>query len=191
MAPPEEAVEACTGCHDEAWEAFRASPHREAFERKGFLPCVECHGSHEVRAVDVTLIGVERQASCRRCHRRGQEMADTIQELARRQEKAEAKARKARRSLEDAAPGPRSDEALESLENETRELRIAIHSLDEQRIVQATEELQRTASKILERAPEETEKDTSEWRARAVVLGATLVAAIGLIGLALWSRRKS
>ena len=186
----EEAVSACSGCHEGAWEAFEASPHREAFARKGFLPCVECHGSHEIAPADPTLVGLDRDAACQRCHRAGQEMADTIRELAEAQLEAETAAQRARDSLE----GDRSEEdeaLLHSLDDHAHELRMAIHGLDRERIAEATAELEATANAVLGRAPEVKQRDERQERLRVVIIGGTASVAVALLGLVMWARRRS
>jgi len=186
----EEAVSACSGCHADAWEAFEASPHREAFARKGFLPCVECHGSHEIAAADPSLVGLDRDAACRRCHRAGQEMSSTIRELAEAQLAAETAAGRARASLEGELSGEERA-LLHSLDDHAHELRMAIHGLDRERIAAATSELEATANAVLGRSPEVKKRDEKQERLRVVVIGGAASVAVALFGIVLWTRRRS
>jgi hypothetical protein len=64
----EEAALACGRCHEEVRSAFDEGPHQEAFARRGFLDCIECHGSHEILQADASLVTAGREAACRRCH---------------------------------------------------------------------------------------------------------------------------
>jgi hypothetical protein len=191
MAAPEHAVQACIGCHEDAWEAFRNSPHQEPFERKGFLPCVECHGSHDVRSVDASLVGIDHDAACRRCHRAGQEMALTIGRLAQLQEQAEAEVRKARFGARGGNGGAEHDEALALLEQRERALRIAIHSLDEERIRTAAQALMDAASRVRGRQAEVSADDAVGRRLRHVAIGSASMACLGLLALILgrWVRK--
>lgn len=187
----EAAVSACEGCHEDAWEAFRASPHEEAFANKGFLPCVGCHGSHEIQPADASLMGVDRDAACRRCHRAGQEMAGKIRRLAQAQASAERQAAEARRSLEGEENLSADErELLHALREHSHHLRIAIHTLDEDRIVPATQELERTAAAIMERAPKVVQRDERKDRLRVVVIGGTASLVVALLGLVLWVKRQ-
>lgn len=68
-----EAAQACAQCHEAIREAFDRGPHASAFSRLGFLDCAECHGSHEVRPADASLLA-GLGAACERCHGEGQEV---------------------------------------------------------------------------------------------------------------------
>jgi cytochrome b subunit of formate dehydrogenase len=67
-------VGTCASCHERAWAAYRASVHAVAVRRD--IPhaptCVECHGSHGVRAAADPLSPVSKfrvsGATCARCH---------------------------------------------------------------------------------------------------------------------------
>lgn len=76
------AVSSCGGCHEGPKDAYEAGPHAEAFASRGFLDCVECHGSHEVRRADFTLVASAASSSCRRCHQPGQDTFEDVQVLA-------------------------------------------------------------------------------------------------------------
>jgi len=74
------ATEACSQCHRPIREAFDRGPHAAHFEHLGFLDCAECHGSHEIRAADATLLsGIG--AACARCHGPGQEAFVRVQRI--------------------------------------------------------------------------------------------------------------
>ncbi len=68
-----EAAQACGRCHEAIREAFDRGPHASIFTRLGFLDCAECHGSHDIRPADASLLeGLG--AACERCHGEGQDV---------------------------------------------------------------------------------------------------------------------
>lgn len=75
------AVRSCGGCHEPLRAAFDRGPHRERFERLGFLDCAECHGNHGVEPASATML-VGLGAVCTRCHGRGQAAFETVQTIA-------------------------------------------------------------------------------------------------------------
>ena len=152
ISDPSDAVQGCAGCHEAQWETFEASPHKEAFERRGFLPCVECHGQHAVESADESLAGLNGRAACRRCHRRGQEMAEAIEGLATKNYDAEQAARTAMQTLAaadraGAAPGD-AVQLLDGIQDARHELRLAMHSLDEETVGAAAAALEAAAAQV-------------------------------------------
>lgn len=74
------AVAACSQCHQPIRAAFDRGPHARHFEHLGFLDCAECHGSHEIRPADATLLsGIG--AACARCHGPGQAVFARVQRI--------------------------------------------------------------------------------------------------------------
>ena len=137
----EEAVEACGTCHGEIRDAFDQGPHVEAFARRGFLDCVECHGSHEILSSDSSLITAGRESACRRCHGPEQEAYEQIGVLGAALEGADA----ARRRIAHA------DEALRGEAAQvTADLVAAVHRL-------AVEEVEAHAATLAELAGEAPE----------------------------------
>lgn len=132
----------CGRCHEELWEAYREGPHEEAFRRMGFNACAECHGSHSIQEADPTLIGVTRTAVCRRCHRQGQPMFETIRQLADDTHRAEAAARRALRLV-----GNEGDER-DDIIHARHMLRVSVHSLDAQRVADAASRLEQVSSGV-------------------------------------------
>ena len=84
-----EAAQACARCHEAIREAFDRGPHASAFTRLGFLDCAECHGSHEVRAADASLLA-GLGAACERCHGEGQEIYARVVRLTESAERVDA-----------------------------------------------------------------------------------------------------
>jgi len=78
-----DAVSACGECHEEADEAYEAGPHATAYASRGFLACVECHGSHGIERAGFTLVASARDGACRRCHAPGEETFADVQRIAR------------------------------------------------------------------------------------------------------------
>jgi hypothetical protein len=74
------ATAACGQCHEAIHDAFARGPHAAHFEHLGFLDCAECHGSHEIRPADATLLtGIG--ASCARCHGPGRDAFVRVQRI--------------------------------------------------------------------------------------------------------------
>lgn len=150
------AVSGCRRCHGDMWQSFEAGPHKVAFERMGFLPCVDCHGSHEIAPSDASLIGVDRETACRRCHSEGQRMFATIRQLGVEVRVAERAADNARAALA-SAPLGELESKLRPIDNARHALRLAIHSLDTDRIAAAATLLKTRAERI-PRAPSSSSK---------------------------------
>lgn len=162
------AVAACGECHAPIRAAFDAGPHAERFADLGFLDCVECHGSHEIRLADASLLA-GLGAACARCHGPGQEahaLVGRIQALAERLDLARAAL-------------PRDDPRRANII-------AALHALD----VDALE----AALAALPRAPAETPAHPSptpdtadDWATRGAI---TVLVVVALLALALVWRRK-
>ncbi len=74
------AVAACAQCHAPIRAAFDQGPHAQRFQSLGFLDCAECHGSHEIRRADASLLeGLG--AACARCHGPGQEVFARVRRI--------------------------------------------------------------------------------------------------------------
>jgi predicted CXXCH cytochrome family protein len=58
----------CGVCHAFNADLFSASPHKQAFDKRHLPECETCHGNHEVWPATVSMLGVEKEAVCRRCH---------------------------------------------------------------------------------------------------------------------------
>jgi len=115
-----EAAFSCVDCHEEIREAFDAGPHAEAFARRGFLDCIECHSNHEILPADASLVTAGRESACRRCHARGQDVYERIGSLGAALEEADAHRRRI----------ANGDEALQAAAAEaTVALVAAVHRL--------------------------------------------------------------
>ncbi len=140
IAGREAAIAGCQGCHKQEWESFSSGPHQRAFKRLGFLPCVDCHGSHEVAPVTSGLIGVDRQAACQRCHAKGQKMFDTIRKVAQQVRDAEAAVDAAQEALA-GAPIAELGRKLQPIDEARHAMRIAVHTLNPDKIAAAAQTL--------------------------------------------------
>jgi len=191
----EDGIRACPGCHEEEWESFEASPHKDAFARLGFLPCVDCHGSHEIQEADASLIGAQRGAACRRCHAEGQEMFDLVRRMGERQAIAEGAANRAREAVD------RARESLEmpletavlrdqELREAERRLYAALHALDEERIEAASTDLVEIATRIAPEAVEGVEDDDAIPVFRDVVRWVAALAIVVAFAFLLWNLYK-
>jgi len=167
-----EAAQACARCHQAIREAFDRGPHASAFTRLGFLDCAECHGSHEVRPADASLLA-GLGGTCERCHGQGQEIYARVVRLTESADRVDS----AR------AAWPRED---------PRRIAVisAIHALDADALARA-----------LEDAPEPVPSSTptQDPRARRAQVRATdrlllpLVGAVGVVAVIViaiaWARR--
>ncbi len=147
IGPRDTAIRGCQGCHKPQWESFSSGPHQKAFKRMGFLPCVDCHGSHEIMPVDATLIGIDNQAACRRCHAEGQKMWGKIRKLGVLVRDAEAAAGRARQALSSAPVGMLAAR-LGPVDEAQRALRVTVHTLDVDKIAAAAHELSKRAAAV-------------------------------------------
>jgi hypothetical protein len=141
------AVEGCRRCHGDMWQSFESGPHKVGFDRMGFLPCVDCHGSHEVARSDASFIGVDRDTVCRRCHSEGQRMFDTIRQLGVEVGAAEHAAENAQAALV-GAPVGELESKMRPIDDARHALRYAIHSLDATKIREAATLLRTRANRI-------------------------------------------
>jgi hypothetical protein len=172
----EEAALACGRCHEEVRAAFDEGPHREAFARRGFLDCIECHGAHEIFPADASLVTAGREAACRRCHGRGEEVYERIGVLGEALEDADAARRRIANG--DEASRARAEEVAASLVT-------AVHRL-------AVDDVEAQAARLVEISAEVPEEPPEEERgvSRYWVLAGVAV----LIGVAFtftMRRRKS
>jgi hypothetical protein len=182
------AVSGCRGCHQAQWEAFSASPHAKAFERMGFLPCVDCHGSHEVGRADASLIGLDAGASCRRCHAEGQPQVAKIGALAGRVGAAQTKARSARQGTAGMAV-TKAANVLGALDAAEASLGVAVHSLDAQRIGAAASLLEARAAAVPP-APVESNAWLGVPRGNLAMVGVLAVLGVAVLLLALVGGRR-
>jgi hypothetical protein len=183
------AVSGCRGCHGHEWKAFSSGPHAAAFERMGFVPCVDCHGSHEVSLADGSLIGVDAEAACRRCHAKGQPQFERIVALGGEVRAAQAAAQRARESIE--APVAKAARLLGGLDAAEAALGQAVHALKPERIAAAARQLRERAAAVPVASPEPAGWfGVPQGELAMVVLLAVLGAAALLLALAAGRRGR-
>ncbi len=61
-------AEVCGQCHVNNAKFFVASPHKPAFDGLGLPECEACHGNHEVHRTSDSMLGVDENGLCGRCH---------------------------------------------------------------------------------------------------------------------------
>jgi hypothetical protein len=138
----------------------------------GFLDCAECHGSHDLRPADGTMLeGLG--AACQRCHGEGQEVYTRVQRLM--------------------ASAERLDAAREAWgEDDPRRLAVidAIHALDADALDHALEGAPAPTPDAPHRASRLPARVASPWRLLAPIGGGVVI--VGLIAFVLvrLSRRK-
>lgn len=173
-----EAAQACGGCHEEIRAAFDRGPHASAFTRLGFLDCTECHGSHEIRPADASLLeGLG--AACERCHGAGQEIYARVERLMESADRIDA----AREAWP--AGDPRRVAVIS-----------AIHALDVDALRDALEDAPEPAARETprevrgeERASERRRPDP--WRGIVPPLGALAIVIAVVVALVRLGRRRS
>jgi predicted CXXCH cytochrome family protein len=74
-APPgvNNVAQVCGTCHVVFENAFKGSPHEQAFEDMGLTACSTCHENHAVQAANLELLGVAEGAVCVNCHSEGED----------------------------------------------------------------------------------------------------------------------
>ncbi len=168
------AVARCGECHEGIRAAFDRGPHAEHFRQYGFLDCTECHGSHEVRSPDATLL-TGRAAACNRCHRRGQEPFERMREIA----SVVARSDRARRALD-----PDDERRIAFVD--------AIHALDFDAIEEAAAALPGVAPDV-ESEPDQARsrmRTIMRWDSLAYTVGAVTVAGLALALFVWWRKRR-
>jgi hypothetical protein len=71
-APPQvgSVVNVCGTCHATMAEAFKVSPHWEAFQEMSLPGCVTCHENHEIMQPTEAFLGGGPEGKCGSCHER-------------------------------------------------------------------------------------------------------------------------
>jgi len=183
IAQRDAAVGGCQRCHRDMWDSFSAGPHKRAFARMGFLPCVDCHGSHEIAPADSGLIGVDREAACRRCHAEGQRMYSTIRTLSVEVRRAERAADRARLALLDQPIGV-IETRMRPIDEARHAMRLAVHTLDPEKIAAAARVLESRANAV----PPAEESTVAVVARAAGWIPPVGLAIAGLVSLAVASR---
>jgi predicted CXXCH cytochrome family protein len=58
----------CGTCHALNADLFSGSPHKKAFDDLQLPECETCHGKHDIAAPTTSMLGVQADALCSRCH---------------------------------------------------------------------------------------------------------------------------
>jgi predicted CXXCH cytochrome family protein len=58
----------CSLCHARTSELFSESPHKPAFDARGWPECSQCHNNHDVRETDDSMLGTSAPSVCISCH---------------------------------------------------------------------------------------------------------------------------
>jgi len=61
-------AEVCGVCHANNAALFVRSPHRRAFDERGFPQCVTCHSNHDIQRTNDEMLGGDPKAVCAPCH---------------------------------------------------------------------------------------------------------------------------
>lgn len=69
IPPGVESISAvCGECHALIAEKFASSPHKQAFEAKGYPECESCHSNHRIVKPRQEWVGITQEGLCIRCH---------------------------------------------------------------------------------------------------------------------------
>jgi predicted CXXCH cytochrome family protein len=123
----------CGQCHARQAELFQTSPHKAAFDQKGFGECIKCHSNHGIAKPGDQMIGTQQGALCINCHTTGDkgfvaagQMRARIDELIAGIDKSsEILGRAERAGMEVSRPKFEMKEATDALTH----VRVLIHSL--------------------------------------------------------------
>ncbi len=133
-APPgvNDVAAVCITCHAFNGDLFNQSPHKEAFQAKGFSQCAACHNHHKVMHPTDAWLGVGEGAVCVKCHKSddkgfvaAQKMKLTLDSLLSGQTRAKAALAEAQALDMDVSDG---EAALEEIRENSIEARTAIHA---------------------------------------------------------------
>jgi hypothetical protein len=155
-------IAACGLCHEAQEASFLESPHAEVFDRLGFVSCVDCHGSHDVRDAHASLIGVMRDSTCMMCHTAEQPLVfETIRRFGTLRAAAESASARGREALARLSPelrrGAQARLLSGALERAGAALDLGIHAFNDTEVEQAVRAMTEaaTAAVALERANQE------------------------------------
>jgi hypothetical protein len=81
-------AEVCGLCHANNAALFVKSPHRRAFDQRGWPECVTCHSNHDIHRTSDDMLGGNPGTACAPCHPAGSaghvaavQMRDAIEHL--------------------------------------------------------------------------------------------------------------
>jgi len=58
----------CGQCHARQSELFGKSPHKAAFDQRGYAECIKCHSNHEILVPTDQMVGIGKGSVCITCH---------------------------------------------------------------------------------------------------------------------------
>ena len=58
----------CGQCHSRQSDLFKASPHKNAFDKAQIGECIRCHGNHQILPPTDEMVGVGKGSVCISCH---------------------------------------------------------------------------------------------------------------------------
>lgn len=185
---------ACGRCHEAQERSFLESPHAEVFDRLGFVSCIDCHGTHDVREAHASLIGIMRDSTCMLCHTSEQPIVfETIRRFGTLRAAAEAAALRGREALAGLAPelrrGSQARALEEAFERASAALDHGIHAFNDAEVEQAVRLTTESATNAvaLERANQREELASTNLL--LVILAAIVVAITAAASLA--ARRRA
>lgn len=132
----------CGQCHSRQSELFQNSPHKQAFDSRGFAECIRCHNNHAILEPTDQMLGTGKGSVCVSCHSadKGFEAAKAMQAsiggLRENIEKAEQLLDRAERAgMEVSRPKFELQEASDSL----TQARVLVHTAVPGEVVKAAE----------------------------------------------------
>jgi predicted CXXCH cytochrome family protein len=192
--PPgvESIAKVCGACHALNAELFSASPHKKAFDELQLPECETCHGNHDIPAPTGSMVGVDGDAVCSRCHSleerpKGLQVAGVMRTMIDSLDRSEEEARLL---VDDAEQkGMEIGGAkfkLRDVHQSRLETRTAVHAFDEAKFREVSAKGLATAGVVRE----EAEQAIEEFYFRRIGLGvSTLIITMLAISLYLFIRR--
>jgi hypothetical protein len=176
----------CGSCHGREATLFRETEAKKKMDLSMCIQCMVCHGNHAVQAPTDEMLGVGPKSTCISCHvegdkeyRASKDMADAMARLRGRLGEARTLLDRAERAGMEVS----ADRfALQKAQDQLVQVKVLVHSFDEQRFLAAAEE----GTGVAEAGIAAGHRAFQELRQRRLGLGVSLVVILAVIvGLAL------
>jgi predicted CXXCH cytochrome family protein len=173
-------------------DLFSHSPHKQAFDELQLPECETCHGKHDIAPPTTSMLGVQDDALCSRCHSssdrpKGFTVARTMRALLDSLERDEVRARALVEEAEQ--KGMEIGEAkfkLRDIRQARLETRTVVHSFNEQQFREVADRGLAVAGTVRSEAG----RAIDEFLFRRLGLGiATLIITVLVVVLYLYIRR--
>jgi Cytochrome c3 len=176
----------CGSCHGREATLFRETEAKKKMDLSMCIQCMVCHGNHAVQPPTDEMLGVGPKSTCISCHvegdkeyRASKDMADAAARLRSRLGEARTLLDRAERAGMEVS----ADRfALQKAQDQLVQVKVLVHSFDEERFLAAAEE----GTGVAEAGVAAGHRAFRELRQRRLGLGVSLVVILAVIvGLAL------